>query len=94
MYIIFFSEPENGEGNGILHNYNPDFLPPQTSVDNPEYHLVAGPKLGIPHPPTLVHPQGGPSHKSSEEESDHEYYNDFDRLQRELQPLRRSETTV
>jgi epidermal growth factor receptor len=35
--------------------------------------------------------------RSSEEESDHEYYNDFDRLQRELQPLkplRRNETTV
>lgn len=35
--------------------------------------------------------------KSSEEESDHEYYNDFDRLQRELQPLkplRGNETTV
>lgn len=32
--------------------------------------------------------------RSSEEESDHEYYNDFDRLQRELQPLRKSETTV
>lgn len=32
--------------------------------------------------------------KSSEEESDHEYYNDIDRLQRELQPLRRNETTV
>lgn len=32
--------------------------------------------------------------KSLEDESDHEYYNDFDRLQRELQPLRKSETTV
>lgn len=34
--------------------------------------------------------------RSSEEESDHEYYNDFatDRLKRELQPLRKSETTV
>ncbi|KAK3921300.1 Epidermal growth factor receptor [Frankliniella fusca] len=35
--------------------------------------------------------------RSSEEESDHEYYNDLDRLQRELQPLkplRRNETTV
>lgn len=32
--------------------------------------------------------------KSSEEESDHEYYNDFDRLKRELQPLHKSETTV
>lgn len=28
--------------------------------------------------------------KSSEEESDHEYYNDFDRLQRELQPLQKN----
>lgn len=35
-----------------------------------------------------------PPQKSSEEESDHEYYNDIDRLQRELQPLRRNETTV
>lgn len=35
------------------------------------------------------HPQ-----RSSEEESDHEYYNDFDRLRRELQPLKKSETTV
>jgi len=35
--------------------------------------------------------------RSSEEESDHEYYNDFDRLERELQPLkpfRKNETTV
>ncbi|XP_046400809.1 epidermal growth factor receptor isoform X2 [Ischnura elegans] len=46
-------------------------------------------------------PANGPPYltqqKSSEEESDHEYYNDFDRLQRELQPLkpfRRNETTV
>lgn len=58
-------------------------------VDNPEYHLCIGQTLGIPHPPPLPH-----QHKSSEEESDHEYYNDFDRLQRELQPLRRNETTV
>ncbi|XP_054273985.1 epidermal growth factor receptor isoform X2 [Macrosteles quadrilineatus] len=88
---------EHVEGNGILRNYNPDFLPPQTSVDNPEYHLVAGPSLGIPHPPSGPHPPGTHplgSHKGSEEESDHEYYNDFDRLQRELQPLRRNETTV
>uniref|UniRef100_A0A1B6J567 Uncharacterized protein n=1 Tax=Homalodisca liturata TaxID=320908 RepID=A0A1B6J567_9HEMI len=83
-------QPEPVEGNGILRNYNPDFLPPQTSVDNPEYHLV-----GVPHTPASApHPVAGPCHKSSEEESDHEYYNDFDRLQRELQPLRRNETTV
>ncbi|XP_034255203.1 epidermal growth factor receptor isoform X2 [Thrips palmi] len=39
----------------------------------------------------------GHAPRSSEEESDHEYYNDLDRLQRELQPLkplRRNETTV
>lgn len=93
---------EHSEGNGVLRNYHPDFLPPQTSVDNPEYHLVAAPVLGIPHAHTLINtptvqansgvPQ--PQQKSSEEESDHEYYNDFDRLQRELQPLRRNETTV
>lgn len=37
----------------------------------------------------VYHPQ-----RSSEEESDHEYYNDFDRLRRELQPLKKSETAV
>lgn len=40
---------------------------------------------------------GSQRQRSSEEESDHEYYNDFDRLQRELQPLkplRKNETTV
>lgn len=88
----------------MLRNYHPDFLPPQTSVDNPEYHLVVQPALGIPHPQVLphpnvhLHPPGTQppvtQQKSSEEESDHEYYNDFDRLQRELQPLRRNETTV
>lgn len=87
----FFSltAPEQPEGNGILRNYNPDFIPPQTSVDNPEYHMVAGAGAGV-----VAARGAGPSHKSSEEESDHEYYNDFDRLQRELQPLRRNETTV
>lgn len=35
------------------------------------------------------HPQ-----KSVEEESDHEYYNDFDRLQRELQPLQKKNETA
>ncbi|XP_057671890.1 epidermal growth factor receptor isoform X1 [Diorhabda carinulata] len=36
-------------------------------------------------PPQMYLPQ-----KSTEEESDHEYYNDFDRLQRELQPLQKN----
>ena len=34
--------------------------------------------------------------RNGEEESDHEYYNDFGRreLERELQPLKKNETTV
>lgn len=87
------------------HNGPKEFLP---TVDNPEYHLVIG-SLGIPHSsatnpaavgvPTVPTVPGSSAsstvpHKSSEEESDHEYYNDFDRLKRELQPLRRNETTV
>lgn len=77
------------DGAARNHNY-PDFIPPQGGmVDNPEYHLVIGQTLGIPHPASL-----GPHQRSSEEESDHEYYNDYDRLKRELQPLRRNETTV
>lgn len=82
---------------GMTRTYNPDFLPaPQTSVDNPEYHFVANQisqTIGIPHPVAGA-TNVGDRQKSSEEESDHEYYNDFDRLQRELQPLRRNETTV
>ncbi|XP_075230071.1 epidermal growth factor receptor isoform X2 [Lycorma delicatula] len=107
MDLISDSNVQNGEHIAVPvtmrnHNGQPEFLP---SVDNPEYHLVMG--LGIPHPGT-TNPTVGvpgvtvpgsststvPPHKSSEEESDHEYYNDFDRLKRELQPLRRNETTV
>jgi len=80
----------------------PDFLPHagQTNIDNPEYIMsqenVPSQTIGIP---TEQQQNGEPGKKylpqrSSEEESDHEYYNDFDRLQRELQPLRKSETTV
>ncbi|CAB3382971.1 Hypothetical predicted protein [Cloeon dipterum] len=50
---------------------------------------LVGPNSGLPRYIT--------TQRSSEEESDHEYYNDFDRLQKELQPLkplRRNETTV
>ncbi|KAF6201622.1 hypothetical protein GE061_004015 [Apolygus lucorum] len=80
--------PDRVDGAVRNHNY-PDFIPPQSAmVDNPEYHLVIGQTLGIPHPAALPH------QRSSEEESDHEYYNDYDRLKRELQPLRRNETTV
>jgi epidermal growth factor receptor len=53
--------------------------------------------VGLPLPPNGNIPRYPMTQRSSEEESDHEYYNDFDRLQRELQPLkpfRRNETTV
>lgn len=40
-------------------------------------------------------PQAYQPQRSIEEESDHEYYNDSDRLQRELQPLKsKGETTI
>ncbi|KAH7966620.1 hypothetical protein HPB49_018110 [Dermacentor silvarum] len=56
--------------------------------------------LGSPN--TVVPPQGPgvvtrKQHSSDEDTDDHEYYNDYDRLKRELQPLNhrsRSETTV
>lgn len=53
---------------------------------------VPGVGVGVGGPVFVAHQP-----RSSEEESDHEYYNDLDRLQRELQPLkplRRNETTV
>lgn len=51
------------------------------------------------HQPNLIHlPVAGRQKLPSEEEmsDDHDYYNEYDRLQRELQPLnnRRNETTV
>lgn len=80
-----------------------------SSVDNPEYHMTGGEQNAVtatavdggsgttaadansvPQSPAATTTTG----RSLEDESDHEYYNDFDRLQRELQPLRRNETTV
>lgn len=66
----------------------------KNNIDNPEYLMnndgAPSQTVGLPavsensnFPP--FQPQ-----RSSEEESDHEYYNDFDRLQRELQPLQRN----
>nr|CAD7198577.1 unnamed protein product [Timema douglasi] len=105
------TEPRNGFRN--YPDFLPLAGKTKTSVDNPEYimshqdHVVAqDPALGIPttdveQPVCNGNAEGQRPYvtqqKSSEEESDHEYYNDFDRLQRELQPLkplRRNETTV
>lgn len=98
-------DPTKGTDNIALRTF-PEFST-TTNIDNPEYLMSNdGPNqiptiseivqsngnLGIPatNPAQPYQPQ-----RSSEEESDHEYYNDFDRLQRELQPLKRKgETTV
>ena len=79
--------------------------PPFTSLSSTASSSLAPPGTG-------VQPQGaaqtglngavlhGPVHpRSSDGESDHEYYNDVDRLKREMQPLQqqqqpRNETTV
>lgn len=89
---MFFSvvSDENQNRMNLPKNFNAEFMLSHACIDNPEYHLVSNEqKLGIPQVHQL-------QHRSSEEESDHEYYNDFDRLRRELQPLRmsRNETTV
>lgn len=65
-------------------------------VDNPEYLMGTAPltttTLTSSAPPTqTIGIPVAPLHGEGEQSSDHEYYND---LQRELQPLHRSETTV
>ena len=112
MFVFFvqlFSDPEPKRLNNGYRKY-PGFLtiPGKTSLDNPEYIMSQdeGPlspqTIGIPTPnldKVLTNGAFGSQirQRSSEEESDHEYYNDFDRLERELQPLkplRKNETTV
>ncbi|XP_071057368.1 epidermal growth factor receptor isoform X2 [Onthophagus taurus] len=78
----------------------------KTNIDNPEYLMnpesIPTQTLGIPtvsgrleattsgmEGVRTYHPQ-----KSIEEESDPEYYNDFDRLQREKQPLQQKNETA
>lgn len=91
--------------NVALRTY-PEFSTP-TNIDNPEYLMSndsSNQAICIPTVSELVQNNGNvplnsthpyQPQRSSEEESDHEYYNDFDRLQRELQPLKRKgETTV
>ena len=73
--------------------------------------IVPSPTSSLPAPPYTSLSSTGSSHtnqtglngaisgsnpRSSDGESDHEYYNDLERLQREMQPLHqpRNETTV
>jgi epidermal growth factor receptor len=91
-------------GKTITSVDNPEYIIGQAAATGPLSRVAAPPLsdancVGLP----IVAPLNGGvprylgTQRSSEEESDHEYYNDFDRLQRELQPLkplRRNETTV
>ncbi|XP_011298700.1 epidermal growth factor receptor isoform X1 [Fopius arisanus] len=111
MDLISDAKSAESEPKKVPNGYRkyPEFLtiPGKTSLDNPEYMSQDEPPLtpqtiGIPTPDldkVLTNGAFGSPvrQRSSEEESDHEYYNDFDRLKRELQPLkplRKNETTV
>lgn len=82
-----------GKGLGAAGGTYMDLIGAPSCVENPEYLIGAmNPSspaptqtIGIPVAPLPSHVPGAPIM------SDHEYYND---LQRELQPLHRSETTV
>ncbi|KAH1010683.1 hypothetical protein HUJ05_004940 [Dendroctonus ponderosae] len=85
----------------IFQNYSELF---QNNIDNPEYlmnnesapdqtvGLPVVDQFEVPPSPGTTEVPTGPylPPKSSEEESDHECYNDFDRLRRELQPLQKN----
>lgn len=104
-YVDLIGEAKNcdSDSSNVFRSY-PDFC--KTNIDNPEYLMnneAPCQTLGIPTVSEFVQATASNSalaqpylpQRSSEEESDHEYYNDFDRLQRELQPLqRKGETTV
>ncbi|KAK0178377.1 hypothetical protein PV328_002328 [Microctonus aethiopoides] len=112
MDLIGDTKPTDPEPKRMISGYRkyPDFLtmPGKTSLDNPEYIMSQddGPltpqTIGIPTADLNKIIANGAfgvqtRQKCSEEESDHEYYNDFDRLERErqpLKPLRKNETTV
>lgn len=101
-------DSKNGSNTNVFHSY-PDFC--TNHVDNPEYLMGGDAPchtLGIPTVSELVQAScsnrienpnscqlGAIPQRNFEDDSDHEYYNDFDRQQRELQPLKKKgETTV
>lgn len=95
-------DTKNSESNPNIFKSYSEFY--KNNIDNPEYLMNhdAPPTqtIGLPTVSAFVnsasmasqgvHPRTCMPQKSVEEESDHEYYNDFDRLQRELQPLQQS----
>lgn len=90
---------EGGEGQDAQDLRYSGFVASKRCVDNPEYLMseqsVPSQTLGIPTQPVPAEgeraAEAGGRPAEDESMSDHEYYND---LQRELQPLRRNETTV
>ncbi|KAG1701737.1 Epidermal growth factor receptor [Nymphon striatum] len=74
-------------------NFLPEFVPvPPVStgtpknvgLDNPEYHIMNG--NAISQLNGVIAPVRRKTN-SSDDDTDHEYYNDYDKLKRELQPL-------
>lgn len=92
-------DTKNSESNSNIFKSYSEFY--KNNIDNPEYLMnndtPPTQTVGLPTVSAFVNsnPQGSLQRsclhqKSVEDESDHEYYNDFDRLQRELQPLQQS----
>ena len=86
--------------NGFHKDYpfGDNFMLSPQAIDNLEYHLVK-PNSASSNPMcSSSSAMGGIRRKtlsSDDDTDDHEYYNDYDKLQRELQPLNhRAETTV
>ncbi|KAJ3660838.1 hypothetical protein Zmor_005269 [Zophobas morio] len=88
--LIDSQNTDNPSQSGVFRSL--DFY--KNNIDNPEYLMSneAAPSqtVGLPAIPENTNFPPFQPQRSSEEESDHEYYNDFDRLQRELQPLQRN----
>ncbi|XP_015916068.1 epidermal growth factor receptor isoform X2 [Parasteatoda tepidariorum] len=79
-------------------NFAPPRNIPHQAVDNLEYHLMNKHNSISSSTETAIANQRKPT-SSDDDTDEHEYYNDFDGLQRELQPLNnhrseRNETTV
>lgn len=94
-------DTKNSESNPNIFKSYSEFY--KNNIDNPEYLMNNDnppcQTVGLPTVSEFVNSNsaenqirknGLPHQKSVEEESDHEYYNDFDRLQRELQPLQQA----
>ncbi|XP_037903590.1 epidermal growth factor receptor isoform X2 [Hermetia illucens] len=89
-YLMPTCQPTNG--NSAPSGYM-DLIGVPASIDNPEYLMSSGPGPSDTDSAVPTQTIGIPvlSSEGEQTSSDHEYYND---LQRELQPLHRSETTV